>query len=36
MMIDAIDFEVNLMDLGKIKANSGRDMKKTQDKAWRE
>jgi hypothetical protein len=34
MMTDAIEFKVNLMDLGNIKANFGRDMKKTQDKAY--
>jgi hypothetical protein len=33
MMIDAIEVEVNLMDSGKIKANSGRDMNITQDKS---
>jgi hypothetical protein len=33
MMTDAIEFKVNLMASGKIKANSGRDMKKAQDKA---
>jgi hypothetical protein len=33
MMTDAIEVEVSLMDLGKIKADSGRDMNKMQDKA---
>jgi hypothetical protein len=33
MMIDAIEVKVNIMDLGKIKANSGRDMIKDQEKA---
>jgi hypothetical protein len=33
MMIDAIEFEVNLVDSGKIKSNSDMDMNKVQDKA---
>jgi hypothetical protein len=33
MMSDAIEVEVNLMALGKIKCNSNRDMNKDQDKA---
>jgi hypothetical protein len=33
MMVDAIEFKVNLMASGKIKAKSGRDMNKTQEKA---
>jgi hypothetical protein len=33
MMTDSIEVEVNLMSSGKMKSNSGRDMKKTQDKA---
>jgi hypothetical protein len=33
MMIDAIEFEVNLMASRKMKTNSGRDIKRTQDKS---
>ena len=33
MMTDAIEVEVNLMASGKMKANSDRNMGKTQDKA---